>query len=55
MILLLQLPAFPIPQTIGPAIPALLERLSSGVHVHRAVRGWDKASDHVPVQVRIGE
>jgi exodeoxyribonuclease III len=25
-----------------------------GATVHRAIRGWDKASDHVPVQVTIG-
>ena len=25
-----------------------------GAQVHRAVRGWDKTSDHVPVVVRLG-
>jgi exodeoxyribonuclease-3 len=33
--------------------PALCGRLEAAA-VHRAVRGWKKASDHVPVMVRIG-
>jgi len=35
---------------VTPGLAASLETAT----VHRVVRGWDKASDHVPVQVRIG-
>jgi exonuclease III len=33
--------------------PGLQSALASA-EVHRAFRGWDKASDHVPVVVRLG-